>query len=135
MKIVHLAYVVSDLEKSATFYEDVLGFKRVGSRTPGSYPGMGYDLTDGEIQLSLLQPREGVERVPWSHGVDGPNHFGAQVDDIAAVEEKLKKYGITPYAHTYIGGNPANGVKYFKFKDPDGAEVDVSATAWEIKYS
>ena len=135
MKIIHLAYVVSDLEKSAAFYEDVLGFTRVGPRTPGSYPGMGYDLTDGELHLSLLQPNDTVERVAWSHGVDGPNHFGAVVDDMDEVERKLATYGIKAYAHQYKGGDKANGATYFKFQDLDGAEVDVSAKPWEISYA
>ena len=45
MRIRHLGIVVQDLERTAEFYENVLGFKRLGdARTPGHYPGKALDL-------------------------------------------------------------------------------------------
>ena len=57
MRIRHLGIVVQDLDRTAEFYENVLGFKRLGdARTPGHYPGKALDLSDGEVNYSLLQP-------------------------------------------------------------------------------
>ena len=72
MRIRHLGIVVEDLERTAEFYENVLGFKRLGDvRTPGHFPGKALDLSDGEVNYSLLQPNETVERAPWSSGGHG----------------------------------------------------------------
>ena len=62
MRIRHLGIVTDDLERSAEFYEKVFGFKRLGPiRTPGHYPGKAIDLSDGEVNYSLLCPDERVE--------------------------------------------------------------------------
>jgi hypothetical protein len=46
VRIRHLGIVVQDLERTAEFYENVLGFKRLGdARTPGHYPGKALDLS------------------------------------------------------------------------------------------
>ena len=77
MRIRHLGIVVEDLERTAEFYENVLGFKRLGdARTPGHFPGKALDLSDGEVNYSLLQPNETVERAPWSQGRWGPTTSG-----------------------------------------------------------
>ena len=61
VRIRHLGIVVQDLERTAEFYENVLGFKRLGdARTPGHYPGKALDLSDGEVNYSLLQDRKSV---------------------------------------------------------------------------
>jgi catechol 2,3-dioxygenase-like lactoylglutathione lyase family enzyme len=131
MRIRHLAVVVSDIETTASLYEDVLGFTRLGSRQPGNFPGTALDLTDGEVSLSLLRAEEGVPQVEWSHGTLGPNHFGIVVDDVRGTWDKLHQRGFTTFGERY---NPAgsDSLSYFKFRDPDGAEVDVSETTWRL---
>ena len=62
MRIRHLGIVVQDLERTAEFYENVLGFKRLGdARTPGHYPGKALDLpylrTAGVDPLRVFWPR------------------------------------------------------------------------------
>jgi len=69
MRIRHLGIVTQDLERSAEFYEKVFGFKRLGDiRTPGHYPGKALDLSDGEVNYSLLCPDERVRTAPWAQG-------------------------------------------------------------------
>ena len=80
-RIKHVAYVVEDLEKTAAFFEDLVGFHRIGHvRRAGNYPGSALDLTDGEINLTLLYPNENIERKPWAYGTFGPNHIGIETD-------------------------------------------------------
>ncbi|MGH3342057.1 MAG: VOC family protein [Carbonactinosporaceae bacterium] len=122
MRIRHLGIVTSDLERSAEFYEGVLGFRRLGDvRTPGHFPGTALDLTDGEVNYSLLQPREGVPRSGWSQGAMGPNHIGVEIEDTARVVAALAERGVEIY-----GVDPADPPRFFKFRDPDGVEVDVA---------
>lgn len=50
----------------------------------------------------------------------GLNHIGVVVDDIAAIEAKVKAMGLTPHSHAdYAPG------KRFYFHDPDGIEIEV----------
>ena len=86
MRIRHLGIVVQDLERTAEFYENVLGFTRLGdARTPGHYPGKALDLSDGEVNYSLLLPNPDIERSDWTYGAMGPNHIGVTIEDTGAV--------------------------------------------------
>jgi catechol 2,3-dioxygenase-like lactoylglutathione lyase family enzyme len=122
VRIRHLGIVVQDLERTAEFYENVLGFKRLGdARTPGHYPGKALDLSDGEVNYSLLQPNPDIERSEWTYGAMGPNHIGVTIEDTGAVVTALKERGIEVY-----GAEAADPPRFFKFRDPDGVEVDVA---------
>lgn len=131
MRIRHLAVVVSDIERTASLYEEVLGFTRLGSRTPGNFPGTALDMTDGEVSLSLLRAKEGVPQVAWSHGTLGANHFGIVVEDVRPVWDELRTRGFDTFGARYSPADPEQLV-YFKFRDPDGAEIDVSQTSWRL---
>jgi catechol 2,3-dioxygenase-like lactoylglutathione lyase family enzyme len=122
VRIRHLGIVVSDLERTAEFYENVLGFRRLGDvRTPGHFPGKALDLSDGEVNYSLLEPNETVTRSEWTQGVMGPNHIGVTIEDTGAVVKELESRGIEVY-----GAEEADPPRFFKFRDPDGVEVDVA---------
>lgn len=131
MRIRHMGVVTKDLEKAATFYEKVLGFKRLGPiRTPGHYPGKAIDLSDGEVNYSLLCPDERVPLAPWAQGTLGPNHIGVEIADTGAVVEALKAYGIEIYGEDKSQVPP----RFFKFLDPDGVEIDVATPDRSWKY-
>ena len=122
MRIRHLGIVVADLERTAEFYVNVLGFKRLGdARKPGEFPGTALDLSDGEVNYTLLQPNEGVTQQDWSQGTMGPNHIGITIVDTAGVVSALEERGIAIY-----GAEVADPPRFFKFLDPDGVEVDVA---------
>jgi catechol 2,3-dioxygenase-like lactoylglutathione lyase family enzyme len=122
VRIRHLGIVVQDLERTAEFYENVLGFKRLGdARTPGHYPGKALDLSDGEVNYSLLQPNPEIARSEWTYGAMGPNHIGVTIEDTGSVVTALKDRGIEVY-----GAEQADPPRFFKFRDPDGVEVDVA---------
>lgn len=130
MRIRHLGIVVSDLERTAEFYENVLGFKRLGEvRTPGHFPGKALDLSDGEVNYSLLQPKEEIQRQEWSQGTMGPNHIGVTIEDTGRVVKELQNRGVEVY-----GAEAADPPRFFKFLDPDGVEVDVATPDRSWKY-
>ncbi|WP_413733443.1 VOC family protein [Sodalis sp. RH21] len=131
MRIRHMGVVTKDLEKAATFYEKVLGFKRLGPvRTPGHYPGKAIDMSDGEVNYSLLCPDERVAMAPWAQGTLGPNHIGVETDNITGVIEALKEFGIEIYGEDKQQVPP----RFFKFLDPDGAEIDVATIERSWKF-
>lgn len=121
MRVRHIAFVVRDLETSGRLYEEALGLVRVGPRSPGSFPGAALDMTDGEVNFSLLQLAKG-DPSEWRGDALGPLHVGVVVDDLAKTRSVLEREGIEVYA---LKGDPPY---FLKFRDPDGIEFDVSST-------
>ncbi len=81
-KLRHFALAVRDLEKSAEFYENVFGLKRVGREDLEI--GSGVYLSDGVINLALLSFKgERGSGLKDAKSFAGAHHFGFVVDDIA----------------------------------------------------
>jgi catechol 2,3-dioxygenase-like lactoylglutathione lyase family enzyme len=133
VRIRHVAVVVNDAERIAAFYEDVLGFKRLGGRTPNHFPGKAIDMGDGEVQFSLLQRHDDSRTQEWSQNNIGPNHIGVEVDSPSEVATKLAAYDIAVIGPRYVDDDPPT-LRYFKFRDPEGVEVDVSISphVWSV---
>src|SRR5579883_1498368 len=91
-KLRHFALVVKDQEKSAKFYQDVFGLRRVGQSA--SEIGSAIYLSDGVINLALLHLRgkiaSGVEN---EENFVGTHHFGIVVDDIEETARKIEAAG------------------------------------------
>lgn len=122
MRVRHIGFVVSDIQESADFLTKVLDFRRLSDvRTPGSFPGLALDLSDGQVNVTLLQPREGVDGAGWAPGNRGPNHLGVTVDDPGEVLRRLSACGVSAYAM-----DSADPPRFFKFRGPDEVEFDVA---------
>ena len=125
-KLRHIAISVPDLEKSATFYEQTFGLKRVNFVvTPY---GDGLSLSDGVINLTLLHfhtdDAAGDER---GRDFVGIHHFGFIVDDLEAMSKKIEQHGGRFHRELKGGG----GVDFErKFRDPDGVVFDISHKGW-----
>jgi glyoxylase I family protein len=135
-KIKHIALSTQDPDKTAKFYIDVFGLKQVGRvDSPGA---SGYYLTDGDINLAILKFKSdavaGVERgKDWS----GLHHFGFQVDDMAAIAERLTAAGAPKRDDVnhalelgHSGERRYGGNVEVKYSGPDGIMVDVSESGW-----
>ena len=89
-RIRHIALVVKDLEKTATFYQKALGLSR-SEMSEGPTARRIY-MSDGEVNLALLQYKSEVgSGVP--PGYVGIHHFGFQCDDLPAQQEQIEKAG------------------------------------------
>jgi catechol 2,3-dioxygenase-like lactoylglutathione lyase family enzyme len=93
-KLRHFAIVVKDQERSARFYEQAFGLKRVG------YEDLGWSsaqyMTDGVINLALLHYRE--ERgsgLKDPKNYVGAHHFGFQVEDLVEAQKQIEAAGGT----------------------------------------
>lgn len=119
----HIALVVRDLEAATEFYKSVFEFEDAGSETIGA--GTANYLTDGVVNLALLhfadKTPEELDRMA------GLNHFGIQVDDVAAYEKRVEDAG----GHFFFelqGSKKGNSER--KYKDLDGVVFDISAHGW-----
>src|SRR5262245_47498723 len=86
-RIRHIALAVKDIDKTADFYEKAFGL----SRSPKSEGPTAYRIymSDGEVNLALLQYKS--ER---GSGVDpsqfvGIHHFGFQCDNLPKQQKKI----------------------------------------------
>ena len=91
-RIRHIALVVKDLEKTATFYQQALGLSR-SEMSEGPTARRIY-MSDGEVNLALLQYKSEV-----GSGLKDPNafvgvhHFGFQVDDLKEGQQAIEAAG------------------------------------------
>ena len=107
-KIVHVALKVKDLQKAGAFYEKVFGF--VPGRKSVSSDHTSYHLTDGTIDLSLMQYHSGSHE-PCTH------HFGIEVEDLQAAVVELQAAGceiLSPPGEVPV-----------KFRDPNGVIAEL----------
>lgn len=126
-KLRHIAMQVPDLEKAATFYENVFDMKRVGNAE--SPIGNAISLSDGVMNLTLLNFPDGKGGMINGQDWAGLHHFGFVVDDKETVTEKIKDSG-GEYFMTlpeYPGVDAET-----KFKDPNGVVFDVSEHDWRL---
>jgi catechol 2,3-dioxygenase-like lactoylglutathione lyase family enzyme len=123
--------VTSDLERTADLYTGVFGFKRMGDvRKPGNFPGLALPLSDGEVNFQLLTPNDDVPIQDWAYGTMGPNHIGIEVEDTRKIIDALEERGVDVYGVDASAEPP----RFFKFRDPDGAEIDVASRERSWKF-
>jgi len=122
----HFAVVVKDLDKAATFYQEVFDLKRVGREDLDL--GSAIYMTDGVINLALLNFKGNQ-----GHGLANPetfvgaHHFGFQVDDLAETQRRIEAAGGKFF---FDLGDERHGNFERKFKDPDGVIFDISRNGW-----
>ena len=82
-RIVHLALKVQDLEKATRFYENVFGFRQVG--TARNHQHISRHMTDGETDLALmLYDSENEDEAQLAGPGPRIHHWGIEVADRAA---------------------------------------------------
>lgn len=120
-KIEHLGIMVSNLDKSLPFYENVLGLKHLYTMTH----------TNGVIRLAFLAFADSAEtQIELVEGynselpAEGKVHHAAfTVDDIEAEFLRIKELDV-PLRDTEITTLP-NGARYFFLYGPDGELLEL----------
>jgi catechol 2,3-dioxygenase-like lactoylglutathione lyase family enzyme len=122
----HFALRVRNLDASAEFYQKVFGFKKVGNEEISI--GAAVYLSDGVVNLALLNffGDEGAA-TKGAAGSAGSDHFGVQVEDMAATRALIESAGGSFY---FDLGDEKKGNFERKFKDPDGIVFDISQHGW-----
>lgn len=122
-RLEHVNVTVSDPKKTAAMLIDLFGWH---IRWEGSVmDGAGYTIHVGtEEDYVAVYSGPGAPLVPKKDASyitrGGLNHIGVVVDDLDAVEAKVKAMGLTPGMHQdYEPG------RRFYFDDPDGIEIEV----------
>jgi len=126
----HAAILVSDIERSASFYERTVGWKLEFARDfdgvlgqANGYGGPGRIMMGklGGVHLQLVQMQVQLERK------DRPRHFGifmcsVTVKELLPVRERLKAAGVPITRELDIGLS-----HLLVITDPDGQEIGIIA--------
>lgn len=122
----HVVFYVKDLERSLSFYRDLLGFKEVGK----IFQGQAAALTSGRTHHELLLIQVGDAPGPPSGRRRGLYHIGIKVgdslDELRQAKRELEAGGIS------IDGMSDHTVSQSLYlRDPDGNEVELYVDADE----
>jgi catechol-2,3-dioxygenase len=118
----HAVLYVRDAERSATFYEDVLGFRRI----PLPFPGAVFMQAAGsnnDHDLGLFSIGDGATPSPAGRQSVGLYHLAWEVDtltELAAIRDRLAQEG------ALIGATDHGTTKALYGRDPDGLEFEIS---------
>ena len=141
LSIVHSALSVSDLDRSISFYRDVLGLTlELGPTeiTEGRELADGVGVPNARLRQAILAAEQGkVELIEYVHpprpsdkpppqNVLGAIHIAFKVNNAEAKMEELKAKGVefhTPL--NIIEDGPLKGWKWVYFKDPDGITLEL----------
>jgi catechol-2,3-dioxygenase len=127
MELGHLVLYVHDLERSAHFYRDVLGWRPIidGTTSPVRAPVAAFSAPSNRTHHELLLIEVGADAAPIPNGRRvGMYHFGLKVgdsdDELREVVSTLQDNGGP------ILGASDHGVTHSLYiADPDGNEIEL----------
>jgi catechol 2,3-dioxygenase len=129
----HVVLYVRNLERSASFYRDVLGFRQIMDGTGTGFPAAAFSSGRTHHELLLIEVGEDAQPIPSGRRV-GMYNFGLKVgdsdDELREVLAQLRRSG------TQIVGTGDHGVTHSIYLvDPDGNEIelysDVPGVDWD----
>jgi catechol-2,3-dioxygenase len=134
----HLVLYVRDVERSARFYREVLGWEQIlpaaGDEGAGSMGFRAAAFSSGRThhELLLIEVGETAQPIPTGRRV-GMYHFGLKVGDtdeeLAEAWRRLEEAGAT-----IVGASDHTVTHSLYIEDPDGNEIelyiDVAGVDW-----
>ena len=135
----HIVLYVHNIERSAGFYGDVLGWKRLVAAEDGPLGNIPVALfSSGRThhELLLIEVGEDAEDLPRGRHV-GLYHFGLKVgdsdDELRAAIRRIQEAGVT-----IVGASDHTVTHSLYITDPDGNEIelyiDVPGVSWDLEH-
>ncbi len=120
----HLVLYVRDVNRSAAFYRDVLGWRQILPE-PGQEPAGAAAFSSGRTHHELLLIEVGTDATPVPQGRRvGLYHFGLNVgdsdDDLRAALAAVRAAGAT-----VVGASDHTVTHSVYILDPDGNEIEL----------
>ena len=107
----HLRLTVSNVDRTVTFFTEVLGFKKLMDLKPGAF------LSNGQMGLGI-----------GHHPDPGLDHLSFGVASRADLEHAVRVLDQRAVAHSEIRDlGPAFGIYVLIFRDPDNIQLELSA--------
>ena len=121
--IEHVNLTVSDPDRTAAILSAIFGWHERW-RGPAQGGGRTIHLGSDVAYVALYTGPDGTHADARYAKGEPLNHVGVQVDDLDAVELRVKAAGLTPFSQSdYAPG------RRFYFLDPDGIEYEVVSYA------
>ncbi|MGT2637317.1 SMU1112c/YaeR family gloxylase I-like metalloprotein [Streptococcus ratti] len=125
----HVAFIVSDYEKSYDFYVNKLGFEVIRENHRPQRQDYKLDLKCGDVELEIFGNKithtdysAPPERVSWPREACGLRHLAFRVKDVEKVRQELIDLGIRVEELRY---DDYTGQKMAFFFDPDGLPLEL----------
>lgn len=116
----HLNITVPQPEATAEMLCTLFGW-HIRWQGPAKDGGHSVHVGGDDSYLALYAPKVPLQRAESSYGrINGLNHLGVVVDDLDAVEARVKDLGMVPHSH----GDYAPGRRFY-FHDDNGLEIEV----------
>lgn len=114
----HVSVAVTNLERSKTFYGEVLGFKESTERPDFGVPGAWYQI--GTTQVHLVQWVDGKTLRGTTEIDIADGHFAIRVSDMDAFIRRLETYNVK------MLNMPVNKTQWHQvyISDPDGNLIE-----------
>lgn len=119
----HLVLYVRDLNRSRTFYGEILGWKQIEGTVPLGIPAAAFSSGRTHHELLLIEVGPSATPIPQGRRI-GMYHFGLKVgendDDLRDVIAHLAKHGVP------IQGASDHTITHSLYiVDPDGNEIEL----------
>jgi lactoylglutathione lyase len=118
----HVSINVRNLEASARFYADVLGFRRLETVAMDGGFSITYFGIPGGGRMELFDHHGGSRESPREESEVGLRHLAFTVDDVAAAEKLLRSKDVPIVLPTT--DIPALGARVVLFLDPNGVTLE-----------
>jgi catechol 2,3-dioxygenase-like lactoylglutathione lyase family enzyme len=118
----HVSINVRDMEASARFYADALGFRRLQTVPMDEGFSITYFEIPGGGRMELFDYGGKSGDAPREESEVGLRHLAFSVDDVAAAEKMLREKGVTIVLPAT--DLPALGAKVLLFLDPNGVTLE-----------
>jgi catechol-2,3-dioxygenase len=119
----HVVLYVSDLERSAGFYRDVLDFRQVFGGPGASFRAAAFSSGRTHHELLLIEVGEDAEPIPAGRRV-GMYHFGLKIGDTDyELREALSR--LSDAGAEVVGTGDHGFTHSIYVLDPDGNEVEL----------
>jgi catechol-2,3-dioxygenase len=131
-RIRHIAITAEDPFETAEMFKKALGLQEL-SRGDSELAREVY-LTDGYLNIAIVcwkRTKETPNPYPDGYGLD---HFGVQVDNLAAAEAQAKQAGASPQPPPPVDLSKLGGRIFFETKlQLAGVKFDLSEHGWPTK--
>lgn len=128
----HLVLYVRDLQRSAAFYRDVLGWTQIGKVGLGS-PAVAFSSGRTHHELLLIEVGDSAAPIPAGRRI-GLYHFGLKVgdsdDELREALATIRSAGVE-----IVGASDHTVTHSLYIKDPDGNEIELYVDMPGVEWS
>lgn len=121
----HLRLTVSNVDRTVTFFTQVLGFKKLMDLNPGAF------LSNGQVGLGIgphPDPSRAIHGDRFDENRIGLDHLSFGVASRADLEHAVLILDARGVSHSEIRDlGPAFGIYVLIFRDPDNIQLELSA--------